>query len=100
MIKNLEIRGIKVQRYNLKSYPNEFVKNDAITQLINQSGIEALPATIIDGQILKTGKYPTNDEIAEWLGISAKYLGSIAKPKRTLSRPSGPAGGSSNGGRL
>ena len=39
-----------------------------------KEGIEALPATVVDGQIAKTKAYPTNGEIVMWLNISADYL--------------------------
>lgn len=100
VIKNLEKHGIKVQRFNLKNYPGEFVKNTAINQLMLQQGIECLPATIIDGKILKTGRYPTNEEIAGWLGISVNALGAAVPQKnKVFLKPNRPAGGGFRGGR-
>lgn len=100
VIKNLERHGIKVQRFNLKNYPNEFVKNAAINQLIMQQGIEALPATIIDGKIMKAGKYPTNEEIAGWLGISVNALeATVPQKNKVFLKPNRPAGGGFRGGR-
>jgi len=100
VLKNLERHGIKVQRFNLKNYPNEFVKNNSINQLITQQGMEALPATIIDGKILKTGKYPTNEEIAGWLGIPLNSLGSVVGTNRAFTRQTRPADGGFRGGRF
>ncbi len=37
-------------------------------------GIESLPATVIDGKIVKTKAYPTNEEIASWLEIPTSFL--------------------------
>lgn len=100
IIKNLEKHRIKVQRFNLKNYPGEFVKNTAINQLMMQQGIDCLPATIVDGKILKTGKYPTNDEIAAWLGIPVNSLGAASQAKKTFARPQRPSGGGFRGGRF
>jgi hypothetical protein len=77
--KNLERQGIRVERFNLKNNPNEFVKNSIINQLITQQGVNALPATLIDGKIVKTEKYPTNEEIARLLNIPESYLGGNTK---------------------
>jgi hypothetical protein len=72
--KNLKTHGVTLQRYNLNNFPQEFVKNAEINKLINEKGVESLPATMIDGEIVKTGTYPTNGEIVMWLNISADYL--------------------------
>ena len=99
VIKNLESQGIKVQRFNLKNYPGEFVKNSAVNQLMMQRGVDALPAAMVDDKILKTGKYPTNEEIAHWLGVPASTLGSVIKTNKTFTKPSGPSRGGFKGGR-
>ncbi len=97
VIKNLEKLGIKVERFNLKNYPNEFVKNPAINQLLMQRGVDALPAAMLDGKILKAGKYPSNEEIAGWLGVPVSSLGMAAQTKRAFMRPVKPGGGSRGG---
>ena len=66
--------GVILHRYNLNNYPQEFVKNTDINKLINSEGVEALPATVMDGKIVKTKTYPTNAEIVMWLNISPDYL--------------------------
>lgn len=71
---NLKKNGVTLQRYNLNSNPQAFVDNTDINQLIMKDGIEALPATVVDGQIVKTKAYPTNGEIVMWLNISADDL--------------------------
>jgi hypothetical protein len=70
--------GIPVQRYNLSSAPQEFVKNQAVCELI-KNGVDSLPATMVDGEIVLTGRYPTNEEIAKFLDIQASMLDE--KPK-------------------
>lgn len=88
VISNLQKHGIKVQRFNLSNYPSEFVKNTAINQLMEQQGVEVLPITVLDDKILKTGKYPTNEELAGWLGITLDTLGSVASTNKVLIKSS------------
>ncbi|WP_313560033.1 arsenite efflux transporter metallochaperone ArsD [Ruminiclostridium cellobioparum] len=71
---NLQKNGVTATRFNLNSAPQAFINNADINKLINSEGVEALPATIIDGKIVKTKEYPTNEEIAVLLEIPASYL--------------------------
>lgn len=71
---NLQKNGVTATRFNLSSAPQAFINNADINKLISSEGVEALPATIIDGKIVKTKEYPTNEEIAVWLEIPASYL--------------------------
>lgn len=72
---NLKKQGVSVKRFNLNNFPQEFVNNIEINKLINVEGVDALPATVIDGEIVKTKTYPINEEITAWLEIPASYLG-------------------------
>jgi hypothetical protein len=72
----LNKQGVVVDRYNLTSAPMKFVTNLAINNLINKEGVAALPATVVDGQIVIKGRYPTNEEIAKWLNVSVDLLDS------------------------
>lgn len=71
---NLQKNGIAAARFNLNSAPQAFINNTDINKLIMGDGVESLPATVIDGKIVKTKAYPTNAEIAAWLEIPASYL--------------------------
>ena len=70
----LKKNGVTLQRYNLKNSPQEFVTNTEINKMLNSEGVDSLPATVMDGKIVKTKAYPTNGEIVMWLNISADYL--------------------------
>lgn len=37
---------------------------------LNTSGMESLPATLLDGQLVMAGKLPSREDIARWAGIS------------------------------
>ena len=69
-LSNLKKNGVEVKRYNLNNFPQEFIKNEEINKLIMGDGVDSLPATIVDGKIVMTKKYPTNAEIADLLGVS------------------------------
>lgn len=74
ILSNLEKNGIKVERYNLTSVPQEFINNKKINQLI-MNDADALPAIVLDGEIIITKRYPTNDEFISLLNVPRSYLG-------------------------
>lgn len=74
---NLQSNGISVGRYNLTSAPQLFIKNEAIGKMLNDKGVSCLPITTVDGEILKSGAYPTNEEIVAWLEIADEMLEEI-----------------------
>jgi hypothetical protein len=78
VINNFKNRGVQIERYNLSSNPQVFVMNQEINQLLNQHGIDLLPITMVDGQIVKTKTYPTNEEFCSLLDLPINYL---EKPK-------------------
>src|SRR5659263_55502 len=78
---NLEKNGVKVERYNLSSNPQAFVDNIVINEILNRDGVDVLPLTIVDNKVVKTKKYPTNDELLKFLDVPESYL--KAKEKLT-----------------
>jgi len=87
---NLKKNGITIQRCNLNNYPQEFVNNTEINRLIMGDGVDSLPATVVDGKIVKTKGYPTNKEIVVLLGIPVSYLGEdTTKVKATPQKANG-----------
>ena len=53
-----------------------------MNKLIMGDGVESLPATVIDGKIVKTKAYPTNEEIIAWLEIPSSYLEAAETKKK------------------
>lgn len=92
VLNTLKKKGINVERYNLSSSPQEFVNNKTINEFININGVDELPATVVDGQIVITGRYPSNEEFSNLLGIPAIYLGGKPKTIRVTSKKSGGCG--------
>lgn len=66
-----EGHGARVSRHNLSSDPDAFVANAKVTGLIAAFGEKALPALVVDGEIVLHGRYPSRDELGSALGAAA-----------------------------
>lgn len=75
VLDTLKKNGIEVKRYNLTSFPQEFVKNTKINERLTDEGVETLPITVVDGKIIITKRYPRNDEFIKLLGLPGDFLG-------------------------
>lgn len=80
---SLSQKGYSVTRYNLANDPGAFTDNQAINQLLHEKGPDVLPLTLMDGEIVKKGRYPTNEELATWFNLKQDEL--TQKPKARLS---------------
>lgn len=69
VLNNLKKKGILVERYSLNNNPKEFVDNAYINELIKNNGISILPITAVNGEVVKTKEYLTNEEFAKYLNI-------------------------------
>jgi hypothetical protein len=96
ILNTLKKNGVEVQRFNLSNAPQEFMNNKAVNEFINTKGIDELPLTVLDGQIVITGRYPTNEEFTNLLNIPMSFLGE--QPKDTKEAPKGPGGCGCSGG--
>lgn len=70
----LKKHSIEIERYNLTNDPMKFVTNQVINQHINKNGVDELPAIVLDGKIVITRRYPTNEEIAGMLDVPTTFL--------------------------
>lgn len=75
VLNTLKQNGIDVQRFNLTSAPEEFVKSKAVTEYLQKFGAEKLPVVLVDDFIVIAGRYPSNEEFTNWLELSADVLG-------------------------
>lgn len=64
-----KVAGIQAVRYNLSNNPNSFVRNSKVSKMLQEKGVEALPITVMDDEIVKIGSYPSNEEIAHYTGV-------------------------------
>lgn len=69
-------QGVIVSRHNLAQEPAVFAAHPRVAELLSAGGAAALPVTIIGGEVMSSGRYPTRDELARWTSVDA----SAAKP--------------------
>ncbi|NNM53294.1 MAG: arsenite efflux transporter metallochaperone ArsD [Spirochaetales bacterium] len=65
-------QGVQVARFNLTSNTSEFVSRKLISSQLETGGVDALPITLVDGSVVKTGAYPTTEELAGWSGVKLR----------------------------
>ena len=93
VVNTIKKTGNTVNRFNLSSSPQEFVTNAGVNRLIMDAGMESLPVTVLDGEIVKTGAYPTNEEILSFLELPESTLTNESKPAATLKLTQKPRSG-------
>ncbi|OLS01987.1 arsenite efflux transporter metallochaperone ArsD [Tissierella creatinophila] len=92
VINRLKKKDILIERHNLTDNPKIFVDNKEINQLINNEGIDILPITTVDGKVVKTKEYPTNEEFCKFLDVPKEYVVSGRRSSIRKNRCSGEDG--------
>jgi len=83
VINNMIKKGVNVTRHNLSSEPQAFIDNKKVNEYLNSNGADILPITLVDDEIKKAKEYPTNDEFAQWSGLSKEEISNITIKKPT-----------------
>lgn len=78
-IHTLQKNNIDAVRYNLSQNAEPYVTTEVVSQLLDDEGTDALPATLVNGELKKKGSYPTAAELSEWTGLSIETF--VTKPK-------------------
>jgi AhpD family alkylhydroperoxidase len=76
----LKGQGVTAERLNLAQQPGAFAANPVVKQALTDKGNDCLPLILVDGRIASMGKYPTRDELAVLLGITAPEVLSVCSP--------------------
>lgn len=63
MILSLQTSGIIVMRYQMASEPNAFLNNPSVMDLVKKNQMAALPIILVNGDLIKSGAYPTISEV-------------------------------------
>ena len=63
LILTLQTGGLRVERYQMTRHPNTFLGNADVMRLVREKQMAALPITLVCGQVVKTGAYPTLAEV-------------------------------------
>jgi len=74
----LKSQGVEVERFNLSQQPGAFAGNNTVAGLLKEEGSKVLPVTLVNGEVYKTGGYPSYEELCEKLGLE------ILQVKRSL----------------
>ena len=92
VLNSLKKNGIEVDRFNLTNAPMEFINSKTVNDFLNTKGVDELPAIVLDGEILITGRYPSNEEFAKLLNIPLSFLGEQPKGFKIIPQSSGGCG--------
>ena len=74
VIETLKKQGVVVTRHNLRDEPQMYVSNKTINEYLQLHGAEALPITLVDGEVAVTKGYPTTKQMSEWTGIRLDFM--------------------------
>ncbi len=61
----LKKAGVEVQRFAINQSPLAFTKNETVKSFIKENGPGKLPLTLLDGEIIRSGTYPSLEELKE-----------------------------------
>lgn len=64
-----KVSSIEASRHNLTSDPDAFVNNEKILSLMKENGKNSLPVTLVNGEVMKSGTYPSLEEITDYTGV-------------------------------
>ncbi|NTU58394.1 MAG: arsenite efflux transporter metallochaperone ArsD [Chlorobiaceae bacterium] len=62
--------GVAIERFNLAQQPLTFAENPIVREFLDRSGQEALPLTLVGGDMVLAGVYPTRADLARWSEVS------------------------------
>jgi hypothetical protein len=62
-ILTLERAGVKVARYQMTSQTDAFLGNSEVMRLVGERNTAALPITVVNDVLIKTGAYPSLAEM-------------------------------------
>ncbi len=67
----LKNQNVEVIRYDLSSYPAEFVGHESVKDALEGQGKACLPLVLINGYVVSKGTYPDQDKLMPFLEIAA-----------------------------
>lgn len=74
ILRALTSEGKNVLRYGLLENPDVFARNKEVSEIVSKNGTSALPITVVDGEIIRKGSYPSNLDLATWSGMTQDEL--------------------------
>ncbi len=67
LVLRLQANGEKVERYQMSAQPVLFTAHSEVMHLLLTQQMAALPITTVNGTVMKTGAYPTWEELQPYL---------------------------------
>ena len=74
VVETLKRQGVIVIRHNLRDEPQVYVSNKTVNEYLQKNGAEALPITLVDGEIAVSKVYPTTKQMSEWAGVNLDLM--------------------------
>lgn len=74
LMKIFSKQKLDVKRLDLSKTPQEFMRNSEVMSLIQEKKMDILPITVVEDKMVVTGRYPTNEEFAQFLEIPISIL--------------------------
>jgi hypothetical protein len=65
----LKKQGVEVERFNLAQQPRVYMENKVVAELLHKNGKKVLPVVFVNGEVFKTGAYPSYEDLCAALGI-------------------------------
>jgi len=66
-LEEIKRMGSEVERYSITLNPKKFRENPQVIRLIQEQQLKALPITTFNGNVVKSGSYPTLEELKNLL---------------------------------
>jgi hypothetical protein len=71
-LEEIKKMGSEVERYSITQSPKKFRENPQVIKLIQEQQLKALPITTFNGNVVKSGSYPTLEELKKLLKDSVE----------------------------
>lgn len=65
----LKKQNVDVERFNLAQQPKAFIDNRKVADLLYKNGKKILPVTLVNGEVFRTGEYPSYEDLCKTLGV-------------------------------
>lgn len=76
-------QGVAVARFNPVQQLKDFMANPEVARAIHRDGKKVLPMVFVNGRLLKSGDYPSYEELCRALGLPLAK----SRPMTVLSAP-------------
>jgi hypothetical protein len=65
-LESVRREGATVQRFNLGTEPQAFMRNTLVRETLQREGTSCLPLVVVGGEIVSRRRYPSRSELADW----------------------------------